>query len=113
LNNASSVTGNLKKNNDSITALISNANLLAKRFAKLPVEATLDSIEGALSELKQTLAKVKSPNGTIGALMNDRQVYNKLQSAIASAEYYWMMYACIRNAMLIFLFLERKIKRAR
>jgi phospholipid/cholesterol/gamma-HCH transport system substrate-binding protein len=86
LSNASSVTGNLKKNNDSITALISNANLLAKRFAKLPVEATLDSIEGALSELKQTLSKVKSPNGTIGALISDRQVYNKLQSTIASAE---------------------------
>ncbi len=86
LSNASSVTGNLKKNNDSITALINNANQLAKKFASLPLQQTLDSVKGALSELKQTLAKVSSPNGTIGALISDKQVYNKLQNTIASAE---------------------------
>jgi len=86
LGNASSVTGNLKKNNDSITALIANANQLAKKFNSLPLTQTLDSVKGALSELKQTLAKVSSPNGTIGALINDKQVYNKLHSTIASAE---------------------------
>jgi phospholipid/cholesterol/gamma-HCH transport system substrate-binding protein len=86
LSNASSVTGNLKKNNDSITALIANANQLAKKFANLPLNQTLDSVKGALSELKQTLKKVNSPNGTIGALINDKQVYNKLTNTIASAE---------------------------
>jgi phospholipid/cholesterol/gamma-HCH transport system substrate-binding protein len=86
LGNASSVTGNLKKNNDSITALINNANQLAKKFNSLPLAQTLDSVKGALSELKQTLAKVSSPNGTIGALISDKQVYNKLHSTIASAE---------------------------
>ncbi|MBS1575901.1 MAG: MCE family protein [Bacteroidetes bacterium] len=86
LTNASSVTGNLKKNNDSITALISNANRLAKKFTDLPLNQTLDSVKGALSELKHTLQKVNSPNGTIGALMNDKAVYNKLTNTIASAE---------------------------
>lgn len=86
LSNASSVTGNLKKNNDSITALIANANHLAKKFANLPLDQTLDSVKGALSELKQTLQKVNSPNGTIGALMNDKAVYNKLTNTISSAE---------------------------
>jgi len=86
LSNASSVTGNLKKNNDSITALIANANLLAKKFANLPLDQTLDSVKGALSELKYTLQKVNSTNGTIGALINDKQVYNKLTSTISSAE---------------------------
>ena len=86
LSNASSVTGNLKKNNDSITALINNANSLAKKFNSLPLSQTLDSVKTALSELKQTLTKVNSTNGTIGALMNDKAIYNKLSSTIASAE---------------------------
>ncbi|MGC4038966.1 MAG: MlaD family protein [Chitinophagaceae bacterium] len=86
LSNASSVTGNLKKNNDSITALISNANMLAKKFANLPLNQTLDSVKGAITELKQILQKVNSPNGTLGALMNDKTVYNKLTNTIASAE---------------------------
>lgn len=86
LNNASSVTGNLKKNNDSITALINNANNLAKKFNSLPLSQTLDSVKTALSELKLTLTRVNSSNGTIGALMNDKTVYNKLANTIASAE---------------------------
>lgn len=86
LQNASSVTGNLKKNNDSITALITNANHLARKFTNLPLDQTLDSVKGALSELKRTLQKVNSNNGTIGALMNDKTIYNKLTSTISSAE---------------------------
>jgi phospholipid/cholesterol/gamma-HCH transport system substrate-binding protein len=86
LNNASSVTGNLKKNNDSITALIGNANRVARKFGDLELAPTLDSLQEALNELKHTLAKVSSPNGSLGALMNDKQLYNKLTNTISSAE---------------------------
>jgi len=86
LNNASSVTGNLKKNNDSITALIGNANKLARKFGDLELAPTLDTLQNVLGELKRTLSKVNSPNGTLGALMNDKQLYNKLTNTISSAE---------------------------
>ncbi|MCW3117976.1 MAG: Mammalian cell entry protein [Chitinophagaceae bacterium] len=86
LTNASSVTGNLKKNNDSITLLIGNANRLARKFGDLELAPTVDSLQGALSELKRTMAKFSSPNGSLGALMNDKQLYNKLTNTISSAE---------------------------
>ncbi|MES1222037.1 MAG: MCE family protein, partial [Bacteroidota bacterium] len=86
LDNASSVTGNLKKNNDSITTLIYNANRLVRKFGDLELAPTLDSLQAALTELKRTMAKVSSPNGTLGALMNDKQLYNKLNNTISSAE---------------------------
>lgn len=86
LNNASSVTGNLKKSNDSITALIGNVNRVARKFGDLELAPTLDSLQSALTELKRTMAKVSSPNGSLGALMNDKQLYNKLTNTISSAE---------------------------
>jgi len=86
LNNASSVTGNLKKNNDSISALISSAKKMTDKFGNLPIENTLDTLESVVGQLKLTLAKLTSNDGTIGALMNDKQLYNNLNRTISSAE---------------------------
>jgi len=32
------------------------------------------------------MAKVSNPNGSLGALMNDKQLYNRLTNTISSAE---------------------------
>jgi phospholipid/cholesterol/gamma-HCH transport system substrate-binding protein len=86
LNNVSAITDNLKKNNDSITAVISNAKIASEKFAKLDIQPTLDTMSAAISQLKSVIAKVNSKDGTLGALINDRQLYNKLNDAILSAE---------------------------
>lgn len=86
LNNVSSITSNLKKNNDSITATINNAKRITENFAKLNLQQTIDSLDSALSELKTTLAKANSKEGTLGLLLNDKALYNKLNDAIISAE---------------------------
>jgi phospholipid/cholesterol/gamma-HCH transport system substrate-binding protein len=86
LNNVSAITDNLKKNNDSITAVISNAKIASEKFAKLDIQPTLDTLGAAISQLKSVIAKVNSKDGTLGALINDRQLYNKLNDAILSAE---------------------------
>jgi phospholipid/cholesterol/gamma-HCH transport system substrate-binding protein len=86
LNNASSITENFKKNNDSITAVISSAKKAADKISNLDIQQTLDSLGAAVSQLKSIIAKVNSPKGTLGALINDRQLYNKLTDAVISAE---------------------------
>jgi phospholipid/cholesterol/gamma-HCH transport system substrate-binding protein len=86
LDNTVSITDNLKKNNDSITATISNAKRMTEKFANLNLQQTVDSLQSALTELKQTLAKINNGNGTLGALINDRKMYNKINDALISAE---------------------------
>ncbi|HVZ58116.1 MAG TPA: MlaD family protein [Chitinophagaceae bacterium] len=86
LDNAASISENLKKNNDSITATISHTKRLTQKLADLNLQQTLDSARGALAELRKTLAKANSTSGTLGALLNDRQLYNKLNDAVLSAE---------------------------
>jgi phospholipid/cholesterol/gamma-HCH transport system substrate-binding protein len=39
-----------------------------------------------LTELKATMNKITSKDGTIGALINDKELYNKLNDAVLSAE---------------------------
>lgn len=86
LNNVNSITSNLKNNNDSITAIMSNTKQFTEKLAKLNLQQTMDTLSSAITLLKATVSKIASKDGTLGALINDRQLYNKLTDAILSAE---------------------------
>lgn len=86
LNNVSSITENLKNNNDSINATISNARKATAKLAELELKPTIDSLNATISQLKSVVAKIDSKEGSLGALINDRQLYNKLVDAVLSAE---------------------------
>jgi phospholipid/cholesterol/gamma-HCH transport system substrate-binding protein len=86
LQNTNSITENIKANNDSITATISNVKRLTGKLADLELNQTIDSIQAVVTQLKTTVAKIGSSDGTLGALINDKALYNKLNDAILSAE---------------------------
>lgn len=86
LQNVSSITDNLKKNNDSITTVISNAKHFSEKLSDLNLQQTLDTLQSAISLLKATIKKVSSTDGTLGALISDRKLYNKLNDVLLSAE---------------------------
>lgn len=86
LGNASSFSENLKKNNDSITAAISGIRRLSEKFTAVEIQPTIDSLQEAVGELKTAIARINSNNGTLGLLMNDRKLYDKLNDAVLSAE---------------------------
>lgn len=86
LRNVNSITDNLRKNNDSITVVIRNARQFSERLAQLELQRTMDTLEAAMTDLKGAINKISSNEGTLGALINDRQLYNKLNDAVLSAE---------------------------
>ena len=86
LNNVNSITGNIKNNNDSLTAVISNTKKFTEQLARLEMKKTMDTLQAAVSQLKSTMTKISSNEGTLGALINDRQLYNRLNDAVLSAE---------------------------
>ena len=93
LNNAKDVTGDfkeiaaaLKKNTDNIAQTIANAKTASEKLAALQLQPTIDSLNSMISQLKATAAKLSSSDGTLGALINDRALYNKLNDAILAAE---------------------------
>lgn len=86
LNNASAITQSLKDNTQDITATIANAKKASEKLAALELKPTIDSLNAMISILKGAVAKISSKDGTLGALINDKTLYNKLNDAILSAE---------------------------
>lgn len=86
LQNASELTAELKKNTDNINSTISNAKQASEKLAALQLQPTIDSLNAMIGQLKATATKIASKDGSLGALINDKGLYNKLQDAILSAE---------------------------
>jgi phospholipid/cholesterol/gamma-HCH transport system substrate-binding protein len=86
LDNMNSITGNLKKNNDSITAIVNNTKRFTQNLAQLDLDRTMDTLQAAAGQLRSIIAKMNSKEGSLGALINDRQLYNKINDAVLSAE---------------------------
>lgn len=86
LKNAEALTGKLLTNTDDISATIKNAKLTTEKLAALELKPTIDALNETVNDLKSAVAKINSKDGTLGALINDRTLYNKLNDAILSAE---------------------------
>lgn len=86
LDNANSITSNLKKNNDSITATINSIKRAADKFSTLEVQPTIDSLQATVVELKSVLNKFNSNEGTLGLLMKDRKLYDQLNNLFLGLE---------------------------
>ena len=86
IGNVKAITENFKKNNDSVTAILSNTRKFTQSLASLELGKTVDTLQGAISRMKTIMDRVSSPNGTLGALINDRALYNKIHDVVLSAE---------------------------
>lgn len=78
LGNLNSVSENLAKNNDAITSSIRNVEVTTSKLANANIEGTMSALQATVTELKNTIANLNSKNGSLGLLMNDRQLYDKL-----------------------------------
>ncbi|MFT3674745.1 MAG: MlaD family protein [Chitinophagaceae bacterium] len=86
LDNVNSITGNFRKNNDSITAIINNTKRFTDQLSAMDLKQTMDTLQAAIVTLKSTIGKISSSEGSLGALINDRQLYNKLTDVLLSSE---------------------------
>jgi len=86
LNNAKAITESLKGNTESISATIQNAKTTSEKLAALELKPVVDSLNSFISDLKSTIRKIDSKDGTLGALLNDRTVYDNLKNVTLSME---------------------------
>ena len=81
LDNISSFTGALKNNNEKINQTMTHLEETTGKLAKLDLKATVDSLNGTITNLKTTIANVNSDKGTLGLLLNDTKLYNNLKAS--------------------------------
>lgn len=86
LNSMNAFTGNLAGNNARINATMTNVEATTQKLSNLELQRTLSNIDSTIYTLNTTIAQLNTTNGTVGALLNDRQVYDKLNETARSLQ---------------------------
>src|SRR6185503_12251499 len=86
LENANSISANLKKNNHSITATISSIKRAPDKFSNLEVQPTVDSFTSSIAASKYFISKFNENDGTLGLVMKDRALYDQLNKLALGLE---------------------------
>lgn len=80
LDNLNTFTSNLNSNNVQLDSIMRNTKEFSKKMADLNLEQTLDSLNIAINNFKESSAKINSKDGSLGLLLNDKTLYHNLES---------------------------------
>jgi phospholipid/cholesterol/gamma-HCH transport system substrate-binding protein len=86
LANAESISENLKNNNENISNILTNLSSVTDSLAAANFRQTLAEAEQSLASLNQVLDKINRGEGSMGLLVNDEQLYRKLESSSSQLE---------------------------
>ena len=98
--NLETLTGTLAGKQQAIVGIIDNAENLTADLAKIELEQTMQEVKGAINSLKGTLGEadkaigsvtavmnnVQSGKGTLGKLLNDDKIYDRIDRASGSLD---------------------------
>lgn len=76
--NIEAITGNLARNDEVINGSLRNVNRFSGELANLDLTGTMNKLDATVTELQSTVSRINSNNGTLGLLMNDRQLHDNL-----------------------------------
>ena len=79
LNNVNGITNNL-------TGASSNITDLSESLKQLPLDETMDKVNTTLANLQALSEQLNDKNSSLGKLMNDRELYDNANHAIASLD---------------------------
>jgi len=78
IRNANSITSNIADNNQSITNIIKNAEQTTDHLSAAPIQETVKELQSAAQQLDGILRKINENEGTLGMIVNDKQLYGNL-----------------------------------
>ena len=84
LKNVNEFTGNLARNNDHITKTLENVEKTTSSLASAKIPETVESLQSTVNQLKGVIGKLNSTDGSLGMLMNDKTLYQNLESSTRS-----------------------------
>jgi phospholipid/cholesterol/gamma-HCH transport system substrate-binding protein len=84
LNNVNSFTKNLAANDSSIDSTLANLQTTTGKLSRADIDGVVDSLKASMAQLDGAMKKLNSSNNSVGALLNDKTLYNYLTSTVNS-----------------------------
>ena len=81
INKINSITGNIEKNNEKITRVISNFENISDSISKANIKQTIEETNRALSQANQIFYQINKGDGTMGKLLKNDSLYNNLNKS--------------------------------
>lgn len=82
IRNANSISENLASNNERISNIMRNAETTTNNLAAAPIEETVKELQSAASQLDAIMTKINNSQGTMGMIVNDKQLYGNLTQSL-------------------------------
>jgi phospholipid/cholesterol/gamma-HCH transport system substrate-binding protein len=83
ISNLESVTTNLQKSNQNITSITANTAAATEKLAKSDIDGTVKELKAASHALNQMLGQINSGQGSLGALVKNKDLYDNLNKTIS------------------------------
>jgi phospholipid/cholesterol/gamma-HCH transport system substrate-binding protein len=79
LDNVEKITATFARNTGKIDSTFNNLEKATGKFASADLEGAIKSLKNNMDKLEQVIAKMQTKDGTLGALLNDRQLYDEIR----------------------------------
>lgn len=84
--NLESISTNFRNNNEKINTVMNNINNVADNIARANFAETIQNANKAVNDLQTVVNKINSGQGSIGLLINDKKLYDNLNSSAANLD---------------------------
>jgi phospholipid/cholesterol/gamma-HCH transport system substrate-binding protein len=79
--NLESITGTLSTNSKKLTSIMANVDKITDDVARSNFKQTIDNANKAVADFQAIANKINTGQGSIGLLINDKQLYDNLNSS--------------------------------
>jgi len=79
MSNLNVVTADLARNTPKIDSTLSNLQLATQKLSQAKIQEAVESLQRTMAKLEAGISKIDSKDGTLGLLLNDRQLYDEVR----------------------------------
>ncbi len=81
IHNVASIIKNLEENNEELSGIFANLNMVSDSLSKVKFQETFNSLTKALITTENVLHEINEGDGSMGKLLHNPELYNNLEKA--------------------------------